>query len=72
MSDEFRTLQEKLIQSQSIVVLTGAGVSQESGIRTFRGEDGLWNDYRPEELANYESFIKDPATVWEWYEWRKK
>jgi NAD-dependent deacetylase len=72
MSDEFRTLQEKLIQSQSIVVLTGAGVSQESGIRTFRGEDGLWNDYRPEELANYESFIKDPTTVWEWYEWRKK
>ena len=71
MTDKIQILQDKIIYAKSIVVLTGAGVSQESGIRTFRGEDGLWNDFKPEELANYESFIKNPKTVWEWYEWRK-
>jgi NAD-dependent deacetylase len=55
-----------------IVVLTGAGVSADSGIPTFRGAGGLWRNFRPEELATPEAFRHDPALVWEWYEWRRK
>ena len=56
---------------RSTVVLTGAGVSADSGIPTFRGEGGLWRDYRPEDLATAEAFARDPLLVWEWYEWRR-
>ncbi|HSR42384.1 MAG TPA: NAD-dependent deacylase [Longimicrobiales bacterium] len=55
-----------------IVVLTGAGVSAESGVPTFRGEDGLWKRHRPEELANPLAFRRDPRLVWEWYAWRRE
>ena len=55
-----------------IVALTGAGVSADSGIPTFRGAGGLWRNFRPEELATPEAFLRDPALVWEWYEWRRK
>lgn len=51
--------------------LSGAGISAESGIPTFRGIDGLWKNYRPEDLATPEAFQRDPALVWEWYNWRK-
>ena len=54
-----------------VVVLTGAGVSAESGVPTFRGAQGLWRSYRPEELATPEAFQRDPALVWEWYQWRR-
>ncbi|AIY91063.1 NAD-dependent deacylase [Geoglobus acetivorans] len=53
-----------------LVALTGAGISADSGIPTFRGKDGLWNKYRPEELATPEAFRKDPVLVWKWYAWR--
>jgi NAD-dependent deacetylase len=56
---------------QRVVILTGAGVSADSGIPTFRGAGGLWRDFRPEELATPEAFRRDPALVWEWYEWRR-
>jgi NAD-dependent deacetylase len=59
------------VKPQSVVVLTGAGVSADSGIPTFRGERGLWRDYRPEELATPEAFARNPPLVWEWYEWRR-
>ena len=59
-----------LIESKHLVALTGAGVSAESGIPTFRGKDGLWNRYRPEEVANPQAFAKDPEKVWRWYAWR--
>lgn len=55
-----------------VVVLTGAGISAESGIPTFRGEDGLWNKYNPMELATPEAFRRDPKLVWEWYDWRRQ
>ncbi len=55
-----------------IVVLTGAGVSAESGIPTFRGKDGLWNKYDPQELATPEAFQRNPKLVWEWYDWRRQ
>jgi NAD-dependent deacetylase len=54
-----------------VVVFTGAGVSADSGIPTFRGAGGLWRNYRPEDLATPEAFQRDPALVWEWYEWRR-
>jgi len=54
------------------VVLTGAGVSAESGIPTFRGPDGLWRNFKPEELATPFAFERDPKLVWEWYDWRRR
>jgi len=54
-----------------VVVFTGAGVSADSGIPTFRGPGGLWRDFRPEDLATPEAFRRDPKLVWEWYEWRR-
>jgi NAD-dependent deacetylase len=52
-------------------VLTGAGVSAESGVPTFRGDGGLWKQYRAEELATPLAFARDPRLVWEWYGWRR-
>jgi NAD-dependent deacetylase len=60
-----------LARARSVVVLTGAGISAESGVPTFRGPGGLWRDYRPEDLATPEAFAADPALVWEWYAWRR-
>lgn len=64
-------LAELLTRDRRCVVLTGSGVSAESGIPTFRGEGGLWKQYRPEELATANAFKRDPALVWEWYNWRR-
>ena len=61
-----------LEEDPHIGVLTGAGVSAESGVPTFRGEDGLWKSYRAEELATPGAFARDPALVWEWYDWRRQ
>jgi NAD-dependent deacetylase len=63
---------EALKESKSIVFFTGAGISAESGIPTFRGKEGLWNKFRPEELASFDAFIKNPELVWEWYNYRRK
>ena len=60
-----------LAEASRVVVLTGAGISAESGVPTFRGEDGLWRNFRPEELASPEAFQHDPQLVWEWYDWRR-
>jgi NAD-dependent deacetylase len=54
-----------------VIVFTGAGISADSGIPTFRGPGGLWRNFRPEELATPGAFHRDPALVWEWYEWRR-
>lgn len=64
-------LSERLLGSARPMVLTGAGVSAESGVPTFRGPSGLWKDHRPEELATPEAFERDPFLVWEWYDWRR-
>jgi NAD-dependent deacetylase len=56
----------------NLVVLTGAGVSAESGIPTFRGKEGLWKNFKPEELATPEAFRRNPKLVWEWYDWRRQ
>jgi NAD-dependent deacetylase len=54
-----------------VVVLTGAGISAESGVPVFRGAGGLWRDFRPEQLATPEAFGRQPELVWEWYLWRR-
>ncbi len=54
-----------------IVVLTGAGVSEESGIPTFRGPEGMWRSHRAEDLATPEAFRRDPLLVWSWYASRR-
>jgi NAD-dependent deacetylase len=58
--------------ARRVSVLTGAGVSAESGIPTFRGADGLWKNFRPEELANIDAFMANPERVWEWYRFRRE
>ncbi len=63
---------ERLAQAQSVAVLTGAGISAESGIPTFRGAGGLWRSFRAEDLATPDAFTRDPRLVWEWYNWRRE
>ncbi|OGL48866.1 MAG: NAD-dependent deacylase [Candidatus Schekmanbacteria bacterium RIFCSPHIGHO2_02_FULL_38_11] len=67
-----RELIERCRRAKSVVVLTGAGISAESGVPTFRGEDGLWRKYMAEELATPYAFARDPRLVWEWYDWRRQ
>ncbi len=62
---------ELVSSSNEIVVLTGAGISAESGIPTYRGQEGLWRNYDPQELATPEAFFKNPKLVWEWYDSRR-
>lgn len=57
---------------RSCVVLTGAGISAESGVPTFRGKEGLWGKFEPEELATMSAFMSNPKIVWEWYKWRRE
>jgi NAD-dependent deacetylase len=59
------------IELGPVTVLTGAGISAESGVPTFRGQAGLWRSFRPEDLATPQAFRRDPALVWEWYDWRR-
>ncbi len=61
-----------LREADRIAALTGAGMSAESGIPTFRGAGGLWRQFRPEELATPEAFARDPSVVWDWYRWRRR
>jgi NAD-dependent deacetylase len=65
------TLQSKLTEPGKIVALTGAGVSAESGLATFRGPGGMWEGRNPMELATPEAFNDDPFTVWRFYAWRR-
>jgi NAD-dependent deacetylase len=66
--DNARNLLKK---ASKLTVLTGAGISAESGVPTFRGSAGLWKQFRPEDLATPEAFARDPDLVWEWYDWRR-
>ena len=68
----FELIADKLKDAKKIVFVTGAGISQESGIPTFRGTDGLWRKYDPMQLATIDAFYDDPKLVWEWYEERRK
>ena len=61
----------RLKHSSGVTVLTGAGISAESGVPTFRGKDGLWENHKVEELATIDAFQKDPAQFWKFYNWRR-
>lgn len=67
-SDE---LVNRLARARQVAVLTGAGISAESGIPTFRDEDGLWERFKPEELANVRAFLRNPELVQKWYQHRR-
>ncbi|HUI41064.1 MAG TPA: NAD-dependent deacylase [Terriglobia bacterium] len=64
-------LRAAIQRSRAILALTGAGISAESGIPTFRGPGGLWRSYSPEQLATPDAFARDPLLVWTWYDWRR-
>lgn len=69
--DALDRLAERLRAARAVAVLTGAGISAESGVPTFRGTDGLWRAFSATDLATPEAFARDPALVWEWYRWRQ-
>jgi NAD-dependent deacetylase len=72
MGDVPAELIDILGAARSVAVLTGAGISSESGVPTFRdAQTGLWARYRPEELATPEAFARSPKLVWDWYAWRR-
>lgn len=71
MSADVARARALIAEAKRIVVLTGAGISAESGVPTFRGPGGLWKSFRPEELATPEAFARNPCLVWEWYAWRR-
>ena len=72
MGEESVDLREVLRDARRVVVFTGAGVSAESGIPTFRDAlTGLWHRFDAAELATADAFRRDPALVWGWYEWRR-
>nr|WP_321514649.1 NAD-dependent deacylase [uncultured Pseudodesulfovibrio sp.] len=58
--------------SNTVVALTGAGISVESGVPSFRGRDGLWKNHKPEDLARVDAFMQHPELVWEFYNWRRE
>jgi NAD-dependent deacetylase len=72
MTDDRARARDLLARADAVVVLTGAGVSAESGVPTFRGSEGLWRSFRPEDLATPAAFDRDPRLVWEWYDWRRR
>jgi NAD-dependent deacetylase len=69
--ESLQQAREWLEAASAVVALTGAGISAESGIPTFRGSGGLWRQYRPEDLATPDAFARDPKVLWEWYDWRR-
>ncbi|MEM9399543.1 MAG: Sir2 family NAD-dependent protein deacetylase [Verrucomicrobiota bacterium] len=69
---QIEQLAEKVMKSSHLTVLTGAGMSAESGVPTFQGPDGAFKGYPPEELANHKRFDLDPQLVWQWYDWRRQ
>jgi len=70
-SDEVRRVAERVSKARRVACLTGAGISAESGIPTFRGAQGFWAGRRAEELATPEAFARDPEDVWKFYFWRR-
>jgi NAD-dependent deacetylase len=73
MNETIKQLANELRQSTKTVILTGAGVSAESGLSTFRDNDsGYWSRFDPMELASVQGFAKHPQRVWRWYQWRRQ
>jgi NAD-dependent deacetylase len=71
-SPEIQRVRDWLATAARVTVLTGAGISAESGVPTFRGKDGLWQGFRATDLATPEAFARDPKLVWKFYNWRRE
>ena len=67
----FEIIKDQVQNIKKIVVVTGAGISQESGIPTFRGKDGLWRNHDAMKLATIDAFYDNPELVWTWYNERR-
>ena len=67
-----RVIFERLYNASAIVFVTGSGVSIESGLPSFHGEDGIWKGHKPQDLANLETFNSNHSLVWDWYRWRQE
>ncbi len=67
----FELIKDQIKDIKKIVFVTGAGISQESGVPTFRGKDGLWRNYDVMKLATIDAFYDNPKLVWEWYNERR-
>lgn len=70
--DQLLLARTHLASARRVTILTGAGISADSGVPTFRGTDGLWRNFRAEDLATPDAFERDPQLVWEWYNWRRE
>ena len=70
--NSIRRVAQRFQSATRVTVLTGAGISAASGVPTFRGKEGLWKSYSPQDLATPEAFERDPKLVWEWYNWRRE
>jgi len=71
MEKQIKALRDALAKAERITALTGAGISAESGVPTFRGADGLWRNFNVTELATPHAFARNPELVWEFYNWRR-
>jgi len=71
MEETIEKVKEEIARADRVAVLTGAGISAESGVPTFRGADGLWKNYQATDLATPQAFSRDPKLVWEFYNWRR-
>ena len=69
--DNIALVRERLARAKNVMAITGAGISAESGIPTFRDEKGLWKEFSPEDYATRAAFRRDPVKVWKWYDERR-
>jgi len=71
MEQQIMALRDALAKAERVTALTGAGISAESGVPTFRGADGLWRNHNVMDLATPAAFARKPELVWEFYNWRR-
>lgn len=72
MQDKIKKARDAIARASKIIVFTGAGISKESGVPTFREADGLWEKFKAEDFATPQAFKKKPWEVWEWYRFRRR
>lgn len=71
MQDKITKARDAIARAEKIMVFTGAGISKESGVPTFREAGGLWEEFKAEDFATPEAFSRRPKEVWEWYRFRR-
>lgn len=71
-SNDMEAFRNLVKTAKHVVILTGAGISAESGVPTFRGAGGLWRKYQAQQLASPQAFLKNPSLVWEFYHYRRE